>query len=360
MSVAAPSFLPTVAVLELTYRCNHGCLFCSCPWESGMLERKPEMDTDEWKSLILEMCAAGVNTFAFTGGESLLRDDLEELIRFTMAQECPIVENRDGGLQSFMTRPSINLLTNGRLMSERILDLCKAFDIHLSISLPGLETFQYHTASNTEPLSILKWFQRAKELDITTTAGITVTQQNFHELADNIAMALVAGASNILLNRFLPGGRGLAHRELELSPEQTTQMVLIAEGVLKRANRKGSVGTELPYCVMPKDVKLEQLSVSTNCGAAVGFFVVGPSGYLRVCNHSPVEIVHWKEWRTLKDHPYWKRFIFKDYLPDMCSDCADRTCCDGGCRAAAHVTFGSEADPDPVLRFNAGSVANPE
>ncbi len=24
--------IPKAVVLELTYRCNHKCLFCSCPW----------------------------------------------------------------------------------------------------------------------------------------------------------------------------------------------------------------------------------------------------------------------------------------------------------------------------------------
>ena len=42
----APSFLPATAVLEMTYRCSHACLFCSCPWfadddatTSGMVPR---------------------------------------------------------------------------------------------------------------------------------------------------------------------------------------------------------------------------------------------------------------------------------------------------------------------------------
>ncbi|HEY3444957.1 MAG TPA: hypothetical protein VGK67_01285 [Myxococcales bacterium] len=30
----AASFLPRTAVLEMTYRCNHVCLFCSCPWSA--------------------------------------------------------------------------------------------------------------------------------------------------------------------------------------------------------------------------------------------------------------------------------------------------------------------------------------
>ena len=46
--------LPDVAVLELTYRCNHKCRFCSCPWYAGMLKPGTELDAAEWRQLICE------------------------------------------------------------------------------------------------------------------------------------------------------------------------------------------------------------------------------------------------------------------------------------------------------------------
>jgi len=47
----APSFLPNAAVLEMTYQCNHQCLFCSCPWfaADGSFDTKEELSTDAWK-----------------------------------------------------------------------------------------------------------------------------------------------------------------------------------------------------------------------------------------------------------------------------------------------------------------------
>ena len=62
------SILPSVAVLELTYRCNHACRFCSCPWFSDMLKPGQEMGIDEWKRLIETYSNVGVSQFSFTGG----------------------------------------------------------------------------------------------------------------------------------------------------------------------------------------------------------------------------------------------------------------------------------------------------
>ena len=77
--------LPSVAVLELTYCCNHACRFCSCPWLSGMMKVEPEMTIGEWMRLIDELSSAGVRQFSFTGGEALLKEGCMELLDFDRA-----------------------------------------------------------------------------------------------------------------------------------------------------------------------------------------------------------------------------------------------------------------------------------
>ena len=72
--------LPDVAALELTYRCNHKCRFCSCPWYAGMLKPGPEMDAAEWRQLICEFADQGVRQFAITGGETLLKDGVFDIL----------------------------------------------------------------------------------------------------------------------------------------------------------------------------------------------------------------------------------------------------------------------------------------
>lgn len=52
-SILAPSFLPSTVVIELTYNCNHICLFCSCPWEkpNSQFQKYPELQTNDWKKV---------------------------------------------------------------------------------------------------------------------------------------------------------------------------------------------------------------------------------------------------------------------------------------------------------------------
>ena len=347
----ALSILPSTAVLEMTWACNHACLFCSCPWFDGATQPRPgEMPIAEWKELVGTFARAGVTSFCFTGGEPLLKEGLPELIAFTARLTAHHIETVDGVLRKQDLPPHLYLLSNGKAVTDETLEMCRELNIALSISLPGVETFGEHTRGGQPVENVLRIFRKASAMGIATTAGITVTRRNFHELYETIAMALIAGANQILLNRFMPGGRGLANRGLELSVEQIRQIPEIAEAVLKKADRRGHIGTEYPRCLVDPG-KYTHIKVGTRCSAASDFFVVGPSGQLRVCNHSPVDLVHWRDYAELKDHPYWLQFALKDWHLNDCGGCSHLgVTCDGGCREAAHVSCGDVLGMDPVFR----------
>jgi radical SAM protein with 4Fe4S-binding SPASM domain len=345
----APSFLPSTCVLEMTYKCNHKCLFCSCPWEANnnSFKRRKELSLNEWKDCIKLMTENGICSIAFTGGEAHLNKDLPEIIKFAASCTSEYIETKDDVLVTEKKPPGLYLISNGELVNKDVLSMCKANNVHLSMSLPGLSTFKFHTQVGN-PQKILNNFKEAQKMGVTTTVNITVTKKNLFELYETISQALLAGADTLLLNRFLPGGRGLKHTELLLSKEEIIEMLDTAEEVLRIARRPGSVGTELPKCIVDTS-KYTNLKVSTKCSAAINFFVISPSGYIRTCNHSPIELCHFSEFESLKSDEYWKRFTQKDYVPSSCSDCNMLCDCDCGCREAAHVFSGKLDSQDPVL-----------
>lgn len=345
----APSFLPATGVLEMTYRCNHRCGFCSCPWYApgGKYATRPELTAAEWQGTIDQLMRMGVCNLAFTGGEALLKEGLFEIIRHAAGCTVEHIETRDGELVSEFKAPNLYLLSNGTAVTPAVLAFCRDHAVQLSMSLPGLTTLREHTGIG-DPDEILGKFRAAKALGMKTVVNITVTKRNLPELYQTIAAAFLAGAHQLLLNRFLPGGRGMEHRDWVLDANEVREMLAVAEEALTDAGRYGSVGTELPRCIVDP-AKFRRLTIGTRCSAALGFFVVGPSGLVRVCNHSPVDLVHVNEIESLKAHPYWRRFTQRDYLPQQCGGCALAAECDGGCREAAHVVGGAVDAPDPLL-----------
>jgi radical SAM protein with 4Fe4S-binding SPASM domain len=346
----APSFLPSTVILELTYRCNHSCLFCSCPWyrEPSRYPMHVELEPSQWKSLISRLCARGVTHIAFSGGEPLLKEDVANIISFASTCQSEYIEEIEGKLMSRSAPPRLSLLTNGRILDRQMLEIMKSHSVHLSLSLPGLRTFNEHTGGGDVD-RVLFLLSEARHLGISINIGVTVTRKNIHELYETLSEAILAGADSILLNRFLPGGRGLSNaQDLSLCREEVKEMLDIAEEVLITANRTGIVGTAIPAC-LAQGSDYRSLQVGSHCAAAIDFFVIDPSGYIRVCNHSETRLGHCSEIESLSSHEYWKHFIIKDYLPDECRDCTTDHHCDGGCREAAQIVGGSLWAKDPLF-----------
>ena len=337
--------LPKTALLELTYYCNHTCKFCSCPWENTadsplFFEKRAELSVREWKKALRILESRGVERVGISGGEPLLKAGLGEVLRYI--RTCTkLNEGR-----------KITVITNGAAMNEEFLVLFKETGAHLSFSLPGLSTFECHTGyAENSAANVLRWIRRAKEESISTTLNVTATKKNIHELYEIIANGLIAGADSLLLNRFMVGGRGMAHREeLSLSREQTVEMLDIAEEVLETAGRSGSLGIEVPLCILEDEEKYSRLRLGSMCAGARSFFVVDPSGYLRVCNHSPRRVGYIFDKSIITDTNYWGMYSAGELnLPDMCANCELNSRCSCGCREAAAICYGSLTAPDPCV-----------
>ena len=64
--------------LELTYRCPLHCVFCYNP--TDFARTGPELDTADWLRVLREARALGAVQLGLSGGEPLLRDDLEPIV----------------------------------------------------------------------------------------------------------------------------------------------------------------------------------------------------------------------------------------------------------------------------------------
>ena len=237
-------------------------------------------------------------------------------------------------------------------MNEEFLSLFKKHKVHLSLSLPGISAFEKLTGVNNA-LGVLHWIKRAEQEGVQTTANVTVTNINYYELREILSYALIAGADTLLLNRFLTGGRGIRyHDELALTHDQINGMLDTAEEVLAKAERKGGVGTEIPFCVLKKYEHLyKHLNIGFKCAAAKRFFVIDPSGVIRACNHSPRRVGHvFNEPLLIEDVDYWNIFAARNYIPEICSHCTDISICDCGCREAANITTGRTDGIDPCMK----------
>ena len=284
--------LPQAVALELTYQCNHKCIFCSCPWYApgNNYPVGKELDCEQWFKAIDILFENGVSGFSITGGETTLKDCMPQIVEYIHTNK----------LKRGYDLPTV-LISNGMEMSDEFLKLFKRCNVHLSMSLPGYETFEQHTGTNHAD-GVLQWFKKLYYMN-----------------------------------------------ELMLNRTQLNEMLSTAEEILQLANREGSVGTEIPLCAVDNPEKYKNLSIGYLCSAANGFFVVDPSGNIRTCNHSPRIVGNIFSEPIIEDVRYWNMFAQSDYSPAMCSGCKMVRACDCGCREVANILHGSPREMDSSI-----------
>lgn len=101
------------ASLMVTRRCTLRCGYCS-----RHTPLNPELETGQWLTLLDELARLGCAQVSFTGGEPLLRDDLDQLLR----------RGRDRHMK-------VSLNTNGMLV-QRKLDVVRLADA-VTLSMDG-------------------------------------------------------------------------------------------------------------------------------------------------------------------------------------------------------------------------------
>jgi len=98
---------PLAVSWALTYRCNGDCLYCHL----SVLEKK-ELGTAKILSILDQLKQAGTKFIAFTGGEPLLRNDIETIIERAVSLGMNVVVNTNGRLvpEKFTAIRNISLL----------------------------------------------------------------------------------------------------------------------------------------------------------------------------------------------------------------------------------------------------------
>ena len=123
--------LPDVAIFEVTFRCPYRCPFCYCPWENESAGEYPrsELSTGELKDALKMLKSCGVGQVTFSGGEPTSRSDFREILLYTRRE----------------LKLKVGIISNGYLIDEDFLDFIRPLNILLSLSVPGIKTYQQTT-----------------------------------------------------------------------------------------------------------------------------------------------------------------------------------------------------------------------
>lgn len=323
---------PLWLLAELTYRCPLHCVFCSNPVDYARHE--DELDTATWRRVLTEARALGAVQLGFSGGEPLLRDDLEELVAHAR------------GL-GFYT----NLLTSGVGLTKARAGALKAAGLdHIQLS------FQDSTRELNDFLSSTKTFDRkSKVAGIIKAAGYPMVLNcvmhrfNLQHVDRIIEMAEAMGADFLELANTQYYGWAWLNRAALLP---TAAELREAESVVE-THRARPAGRMKILWVSPDYADAKPKPCMAGWGAV--FMVVAPDGVAMPCHSARMlpgpalpNLQAMSVREAWHDSEAFNRYRGQAWMDPTCGGCDERHRDVGGCRCQAFLVTGDAAATDPV------------
>lgn len=336
--MARDDHVPHVVAWNLTRRCNLECAHCyisAGPHESNA----SDLRTDECLRIANEILAVNpAPLFILSGGEPLLRDDLETIAAFASSRGATVV-----------------IGTNGTLLTDaRIVSLMAAGVTGVAVSVDSLEA-QRHDAfrhgagafgATTSAIARL----RAHRLDFIIQTMVTRrTRTELGALAD---WAAEQGAVSFNAYFLVATGRGA--RLTDLTPDEyesaLADLVVHHRRHLGRMMVRAKCAPHFMRLVHQMAPESPIADYATRCPCGTQYCRITPDGQVTPCPYIPTS---GGDLRTQSFADVWRESpLFNELraggetLGGRCGKCEYRAVC-GGCRARALAVGGDLFAEDP-------------
>ncbi|HSN33047.1 MAG TPA: pyrroloquinoline quinone biosynthesis protein PqqE [Ideonella sp.] len=327
---------PLWLLAELTYRCPLHCVICYNPLEFA--KQESELSTEDWLRVLREGRELGAVQLGLSGGEPLVRDDLEILV----------AEAHRLGYYS-------NLLTSGvGLTAERARALKDAGLDHVQLS------FQDSTREMNDFLSHTKTFElKNKVARIIKDHGwpmvlnVVLHRLNIDHVDRILAMADEMGAEYVELANTQYYSWAWLNRD-RLLP--TREQLRHAEEVTDAWRRKVAGRMRL-FFVAPDYHEGKPKKCVNGWGSM--FITVAPDGTALPCHTAKMlPGLAFPNVRETSLRAAWlesdgfNRYRGTGWMKEPCASCAYKEEDLGGCRCQAYLIAHDAEAADPVCRFS--------
>jgi len=214
--------------LNITNRCNLRCAHCA--FDSGLV-KMPELTLSELEKILRETKELGGRRFDITGGEPLVRNDVDKIIEI----------GKKLGYK-------IELVTNGCLLTKEKLRRFKEIGLDgIAISLDGSNSEVYNRIRRRDKETfekVLENIMEAKRTGFYTKINTTVFNCNLEDITNITELALSLGIDEQGIYYFTPVGRGNRSDESAVEPLKWLNFIRIK---LKKYENKGmKISLEFP------------------------------------------------------------------------------------------------------------------
>ena len=303
-------------VWETTLRCNLRCIHCGSDCEANIpVKDMPKEDFLAAIDKIIPIVKPNKTMIAITGGEPLLRKDLEEV-----------------GRELYKRGFSWGIVTNGMLLDEkRLKSLVAAGMRSATVSLDGLE--EAHNWMRNSPLSFknavnaisLFTAQENLRFDVCTCT----TQKNINQLPQIKEFLLSLGLKEWRIFTVSPIGRARNNPDLQLSDEQYRYILEF----IKEARKEGKLQVNYECEGFLGDYEGEVRDNFFTCRAGINVASVLVDGSISACPDLRENFIQGNIYKDDFAEVWQNRYqIYRDRSwtkKGVCADCKVFRYCEG-------------------------------
>ncbi len=326
--------------VNLTRRCNLACAHCYMDAETRLNEDADELTTAEVKGLLDQIANRGNETMVvLTGGEPLLRKDLETLVEYGSQRGLALVIGTNGVL----------------LTAQRVQSLKAAGTMGVGISLDSLDP-EHHDGFRGCPGSwekTLAGMEQCRRQQLPFQLHFSVTEQNAHEVPSMIAFAKASGAH--VLNIFFLVCTGRGESMSDITParyEQVLNQLIEAQHDTEELIIRARCAPHYKRVAYEQDpespLTRAQGYEGGGCLAGIHYCRITPEGGVTACPYIPDEEGNIRTrdfWEIWDSAPTFEQ-LRNPQLEGKCGACEYQKLC-GGCRARPLAMGGTLMDTDP-------------
>ena len=334
------TYLPHVVAWNLTRRCNLACAHCyisAGSWHAAT----GELPTEACLRILDQLLAVNPwPVLILSGGEPLLRDDLETLAERGAAAGATVVVGTNGT----------------RLTDDRIRSLKDAGVKGIAVSVDSLEEryhdrFRHGEGSLRQTLDAVERL-RTHRLDFIVQT--TVTRGNRDELGALAAWAAERGAVAFNVYFVVPTGRGEQMRGLKPyeNDEVLRELVGLERSYRGRMMVRSKCQPQIMRHALAGDPDSPLLNYETRCPCGTQYCRITPEGKITPCPYTPAVAgdLTTQSFGEIWDGSPVFRALRGGTFGGKCGRCEYRVVC-GGCRARAYAESGDLLGPDESCTY---------
>jgi radical SAM protein with 4Fe4S-binding SPASM domain len=331
--------LPILGEIAVTYRCNNNCSFCYVGGKESR-EKSGEMSLGDIKKIIL--CfkqKAQIPFFSLTGGEPVLRIDLERMIRYAVRL----------GLR-------VNLITNGTLITAaraRALRKSGLTSAQVSLESPFPQIHDELTGVTGSWQRTLSGIRHLQEAGISVQTNTTINQKNVTSLKELPLFLKQAGIKRFSMNLYIPSGKDLKHAELFFAYSKVPDIIEEIKKISQDLGLTFYWYSPLPHCYYNP---IARGLGNKSCAAMDGLLSVSPEGDVLPCSsyHESLGNLLTQEFESIWFSRRAHFFKYKHFAPPECRSCDKFTACQSACplywQYAGTGELGKAGQPAALVR----------